>query len=308
MQQGGQPGPRERIIQTALAEISAHGLTVGLDHISLEKVIAASGVSRATAYRIWPSKQQFLTDVIVAAVHSTALEVDSEAEISRIFDLLREHPDYATDPAVRRHIVVEGLRISIEADLRRIIASPQWATFLALSATNQGLPEGVLRTEVTAALALTDQRFTAHRASVYARLPRLLGYRLTPPLDGADGIALLAQAAGAMMTGFVVKIDSQPNLLSDTFTLAAYGARELLWTVPSFALTGLVLSYLEPDPAADWGPDGVAAFREALAEIVGVLESARGSGSPEDVAAFREVLAETVEVLESARSSGGADA
>ncbi len=281
MQQERQTGPRERIVETALVEISAHGLTVGLDHISLERVIAASGVSRATAYRIWPSKQQFLTDVIVAAVRSTTLEVDSEAEISRILDLLHEHPDYATDPAVRRHIVVEGLRISIEADLRRIVDSPQWATFLALSATNQGLPEGVLRTDVTAALALTDQRFTAHRASVYARLPRLLGYRLTPPLDGTIGLTLLAQAAGAMMTGFVVKIGSQPNLLTDTFTLAAYGARELTWTVPSFALTGLVLSYLEPDPAADWGPDGIEGFHDALAEIVEVLDSARGSDRPD---------------------------
>lgn len=281
MQAARQPVPRDQIIATALSQIAAHGLTVGLDHLSLEKVIAASGVSRATAYRIWPSKQQFLAEVIVAAVRSTTLEVDSEAEAGRILALLDHHPDFATDAATRRHVVVDGLRISIQADLERIVNSPQWSTYLALSATSRGLPDGVLRTEVTSALAETDQRFTAHRVSVYARLPQLLGYRFRPPLDEETGFSLLSQAAGALMTGFAVKADTQPNLLTDTFVLAAFDARELTWTAPSFALTGLVLSYLEPDPDVVWGPEQLARFRATLAEITEVLtlawRNARGS-------------------------------
>lgn len=276
MQAVRQPNPRDQIIATALSEIAARGLTVGLDHLSLEKVIAASGVSRATAYRIWPSKQQFLADVIVASVRSTTLDVDSEQEAGRILALLERHADFATDPATRRHVVVDGLRISIQADLERMVDSPQWSTYLALSATSRGLPDGVLKTEVTSALAQADQRFTDHRVTVYARLPRLLGYRLRPPLDETTGFALLSQAAGALMTGFVVKIDTQPHLLTDTFTLAAFGARELPWTAPAFALTGLVLSYLEPDPDVIWGPAQVARFRETLAEITDVLTKAWG--------------------------------
>lgn len=258
----------------ALAQISARGLTVGLDHISLEKVISASGVSRATAYRIWPSKQQFLADVIVEAVRSTTLDVDSEQEVGRLLSLLEANPDFATDPATRRHVVVDGLRISIQADLERIAASPSWATYLALSATARGLPAGVLRSEVSAALTETDQRFTAHRVSVYARLPRLLGYRLVPPLDDDTGFGLLSQAAGALMTGFVVKIGAQPGLLVDSFRLAAFGARPLSWTVPGFALTGLVLSYLEPDPEVVWDAGQVARFQTTLAEIADVLRDA----------------------------------
>jgi AcrR family transcriptional regulator len=274
-----QPVSRDRIIAAALSEIAANGLTVGLDHISLERVIATSGVSRATAYRIWPNKQQFLTDVLVAAVHATTLEVDSESEVDRIRELLAQNPDFGTNEAARRQVVVDGLRISIEADLQRIVDSPEWATFLALSATTRGLPEGGLRAEVASALALTDGRFTAHRVSVYARLPRLLGYRLRPQLDEATGLTLLSQAAGAMMTGFVVKIGTQPSLLTDTFRAAAFGASELPWTTPSFALTGLVLSYLEPDPEVQWGADQLSRFRETLEEILAVLADSRdGSG------------------------------
>ncbi|MDQ7993240.1 MAG: hypothetical protein AAGC63_08815 [Propionicimonas sp.] len=271
-----QSSPRDRIVATALAEITAKGLSVGLDHISLEKVIAASGVSRATAYRIWSNKQQFLADVIVEAVRTTTLEVDTELEVGRLRALLERTPDFATNPASRRHVVVDGLRISIRADLDRIVTSPKWATYLALSATCRGLPDGILRTEVTAALAEADRRFTAHRVSVYARIPRLLGYRLVPPLEERNGFELLSQAAGALMTGFVVKAGTQPELLTTGFRLAAFEAGELEWTVPSFALTGLVLSYLEPDPGIPWGPEQTERFRATLAEIAGVLETAWG--------------------------------
>lgn len=54
---------RQRILDTALAEVERHGLTVSLEHLGLERIIKASGVSRATAYRHWPTKADFLADV-----------------------------------------------------------------------------------------------------------------------------------------------------------------------------------------------------------------------------------------------------
>ncbi|MGC3995950.1 MAG: hypothetical protein QM779_17850 [Propionicimonas sp.] len=270
----GQPTPRERVIAAALAQVTAGGLAVSLDHISLEEVISASGVSRATAYRIWANKQAFLADVMVAAVRATTLEVDSPREVAHILDLVARNPDLATDPGRRRHVVVDGLRVSVQADIERMVASPRWATYLALSATGRGLPDGDLRAEVTGALAHAEQQFSAHRVSVYARLPRLLGYRLVPPLDAANGFEVMAEAAGALMTGFVVKIASRPSLLTGTFPLAAFGADELEWTVPGFALTGLLLSYLEPDPEIVWDEAQVARFRAALEEITELLDRA----------------------------------
>ncbi|MFT4108898.1 TetR/AcrR family transcriptional regulator [Propionicimonas sp.] len=278
----GQPSPRERVIAAALAQVTAGGLAVSLDHISLEEVITASGVSRATAYRVWSNKQEFLADVMVAAVRATTLEVDSPREVEHVLELVEGNPDLATDPALRRHVVVDGLRVSVQADLERMVTSTRWATYLALSATARGLPDGGLRTEVTSALAQAERQFSAHRVSVYARLPRLLGYRLVPPLDAANGFEVMAEAAGALMTGFVVKIASRPALLEDTFALAAFGAGELEWTMPGFALTGMLLSYLEPDPEIAWDEAQVARFRATLAEITGILDRAWAASGARD--------------------------
>ena len=178
-QQGGVT-PRERVLNTALSQITEHGMTVSLEHLSLEEIIRASGVSRASAYRIWPNKQRFLADVLVSAVRATRLEVDSQAEVAQLTALLDANPSFATDAQVRRDVIVEGLRISIQADFERIASSPQWATYLALNATCRGLADSSLREEVATALAEMQEVFIDHRSAVYARLPPLLGYRLVP--------------------------------------------------------------------------------------------------------------------------------
>lgn len=270
--------PRQRILDTALQQIGEHGITVSLEHLSLEKIIHASGVSRATAYRIWPNKQQFLADVLVDAVRSTDLEVDSRAEVAQLMALLDASPGFASDEQTRRNVIVEGLRISIQADFERVAASAQWATYLALNATNRGLPAGSLRDEVTQALADMQQVFIEQRCIVYARLPRLLGYRLVPPLDGDQGFRLMSEASGALMTGFVAELGARPQLLTDTFRMASYGADERAWTVPAFALTGLVLSYIEPDPGITWDDAQLTLAHAALEEITAELERSWAAG------------------------------
>jgi AcrR family transcriptional regulator len=245
---------RERLVETALREIARDGMTVGLEHISLERVIERSGVSRATAYRQWPSKAEFLSEVLVRAVHDTRLDAESPDDVLRIKALMEPDPKEAlATTQSRRELVVEALRISVSADFQRVLASSQWRTYLAISATCQGLPQGPLRRDVTAALAETEARFTRRRAEVYARLPQLIGYRLVPPLQEPEGFEVMASAAGATMTGLAVRAYSRPDMATETFSGAAFGARRVVeWTVPTYHLVGVVLSFVEPDPDVAW--------------------------------------------------------
>ena len=60
------PELEERVLRTAqeLLIDQGQGLSVGLDHINLEVVIAASGVPRSSAYRRWPTKEDFVLDFL----------------------------------------------------------------------------------------------------------------------------------------------------------------------------------------------------------------------------------------------------
>lgn len=267
-------GPRERLVATAVAEIEAHGLTVGLDHISLERVIKASGVSRATAYRHWPHKADFLAEVLIATVRATTLEPETAEELADLRALLEQRRADLLADTGRRDVVVEGLRRTAEGDYRRVLASPQWRTYLALHATCRGLPEGSLRDQVAAELARTEDRFTRHRAEVLGRLVGVMGYRLVPPLAGETGLRVLGEAAGAMMRGLVTTAAADlagAGGPGETLRVAPFGSTaEADWSRPALHLVGVIVSHIEPDPEVSWDDDRLAALDRLLGEGLAV--------------------------------------
>lgn len=233
-----------------------------------EQVIKESGVSRTTAYRRWPSKASFLADVLVAAVRTTTLTGESPEQIEDLRHLLTTRTgDIATEQG-RRNLIVAALRESVQQDVGRVVASPQWRTYFALTATLRGLPEGEIRDEVGAALAETDRDFTERRRRVYERLATIIGYRLAPGFAAGAGFEGLASAMGTIMTGIVVKVCARPDLLTETTVLAPFGSTEHTeWTAPALQAVGFLLASLEPDRAIAWDAQRVAAVRDALGEI-----------------------------------------
>jgi len=244
-------GAGDRVIDAAVGLIRERGLTVGLDRISLEEAIAASGVSRATAYRHWPTKAGFLQEVLLRVVRNAELEPESDADIAAVRDLVVAHREVLATPAGRRTLVVESLRVATESDFGRIAGSTAWRDHLALRATCSSLPPGELRDAVATELAGSERAFTDRRARVYARLPGVLGYRLVPWLDPEAGFTLMAEATGALMSGLVARaaiVPARPQV-----RMRAFGsATESAWTTESYAVVATVLSYLEPDPDVVW--------------------------------------------------------
>ena len=59
------------MLHTATGLIDASGLTVSLDHISFEEVIQQAGVSRSAAYRRWPYKDLFFSDLLKELAQAT---------------------------------------------------------------------------------------------------------------------------------------------------------------------------------------------------------------------------------------------
>lgn len=270
---------RQRILDTALAEVERHGLTVSLEHLGVERIIKASGVSRATAYRHWPTKADFLADVLSAVVTRTTLEPESEADLGILLDLLRDNADQLVTEQGRLDLLIEGLRIATIADFRRVAASPQWRTLIALHATTASLPDGQVRAEVTAALAEVEARFTRARAAVYDRLIRLVGFRLKPPLAGPEGLAILADGQGALMTGLVVR--ERTATTAPGLSCAPFGSsREAHWPVPAFHLVHGLLSHLEPDPDITWDAARFAASWETLEAMLRAATSSAANPAP----------------------------
>lgn len=278
------------VVEAALAEVRAHGLSVALDQISLEQAIAASGVARATAYRRWPNRVDFHREVLLRVARDVRLDPEGEEEIAAILALVQAHSQDLLTAEGRHSLVVESLRVAAEADFVRLAESRAWRDHLALRATWASLPAGDLRDVVGGELRAAEGRFEQQRAKVYARLTTVIGYRLRSWLDPQEGFGLMSNTVGSLMTGLIMR--SGLAAVRETFRLRAFQSGvEAEWTAESYGLVSAILAYLEPDPDIVWDQPRVdEALRQSrlLVEYARAQREENAAPSPEVSSTWRQ--------------------
>lgn len=254
-----------RVLAAALEALAGQGIGVGLEQLRFEDVIRAADVSRSSAYRRWPSREAFVEDVLVELARASDVPGLAPPIGAWVDELLAAAPDAPGTAGGRRDLAVELLRRTFQADVEGMVGSAQFRTYLALRAAFAGLASPALRDRVAASLAASERRAVARGAVVLRHGAALLGYRLPDPLV-PGGFEAVSRAVGATSIGFVVAALTDPGLVTATRPIAAYGSSSPApWSVPAYALTGLVLAHLEPDPdAAAPAPDALVAGLAAL--------------------------------------------
>lgn len=259
----------QRMLAIAVARLEETGLSVGLEDVGMEAIIKAAGVSRATAYRRWPNRKAFVTEVLVQTVGRANLIAETGDDIRDLLMLLQRYRHELGSASARRDLVVQGLRLATDRDLRRLLASVQFRNYLSLSVTYHNLPDPQVRAAVGRALSEKGAAFRTRRAAIYAQLAELIGYRLSDP-SGA-GFAELSEAAGLTMTGMVTQALTDAAWLDERRSETLFGTSGPLdWSVPEKMLVGLLLDYMEPDEERDWSEAAITEMikrfeREAIA-------------------------------------------
>lgn len=253
----------QRMLRAALDMVHRAGLTVSLEHISFEEVIRDADVSRSAAYRRWPHKDLFFSDLVKELAAHAVPEV-----LGRELDLIRqvaaERDDWLDTPELRQGLVAELVRRLSLLDFDALYESPGWRTYLALHATFLSIADGELREQVRAALSESELEHTVRVARGWEHLVTLLGYRLRPGL----GLTFehVATLAGAAMRGLVLMALSVPGIAGQRVAARPFGAADQAeWSLPSIGLGALAWAFLEPDPAIKWDDERRATVREALA-------------------------------------------
>jgi AcrR family transcriptional regulator len=255
---------RDRMLRAATEMISRTGLTVSLDHISFEDVIRAAGVARSTAYRHWPYKDLFFSDLVrQLAVSSSPAILHDEVQLIR--RLLAEHADLLATPKTRHALILKLIRELALLDFTMILQSPGWRTYLALHATFSSLIDGDLREQVRAALAQAEAARTAQVALAWQQLAGIFGYRLRPEL-GTD-FETLATLLTAAMRGLVIAALSTSDIADQRSTASPFGADgPAPWSLPGIGVASLATAFLEPDPGATWDERRLADLHRTLDE------------------------------------------
>jgi AcrR family transcriptional regulator len=253
----------QRMLTTAAAMIAETGLTVSLEHISFEQVIRAAGVSRSAAYRHWPHKDLFFSDLVIRLARDATPTLIAD-EIALIRQLLIEHESWLQAAQSRQHLVEELIRQLTVLDFETLLASPAWRTYIALHATCASIADPALRDRVRAALAESEHAHTKEIAAAWERLAQLLGYRLRPDL-GAATFHTLAVLLNASLRGMLITASSNPELTQPLQAAPFSTNQPAEWTPPAVALGAIATIFLEPDPAITWNKQRTTAIHHALA-------------------------------------------
>lgn len=272
----------ERLMLEAGARFaSQQGLSLSFEHLSMEELIADAGVSRTSSYRRWPTKDAFAADLLLHIAENTRLTADFapySAAISAVVAPLIEGLDSEQG---RRDLLVEIFRAITDADFAASLGSESWRNYLVLRAAQGGLPEGELRSRVSAALRQTERGFNAYRAGALAAASGLMGFRLGDP--ASIDWATLAEFLSAAFTGLMVRAFADPESVLTERLCAPFGSsRQAPWTLATLTSGQLFFAATEPDPGVVWDAERVALVRAQLADLDGTLgvlwAGASGSG------------------------------
>ena len=256
----------QRMLRTAVDMVHRTGLTVSLDHISLEDVIREAGVSRSTVYRRWPYKDLFFSDLVRELARNSTPTIVAD-ELALIREIAASHLDWLDTPEQRRSLIIELFRRLALLDFDTLYGSTAWRTYVALHATFMSLADGELRDQVQAALAESERAHLARIARAWEQLAGLFGYRLRPELGAT--FATLALLLSAAMRGLVTMALPMPEIATQRTGAAPFGAAaQEEWSLPAIGLTSIASGFLEPDPEVVWDDARIAAVRQSLMTLV----------------------------------------
>lgn len=181
-------------------------------------------------------------------------------------DLVAERLDHLSDPRQRIILARDALRLLAEQSFRAIVAAPNFATHLVLSALPAAIGDRADGGAVQQALGRADDGVIAARTAAFLVAMRLVGLRPRHPGSSLEDFTLTITAT---LWGFAHRYVLHPQRV-DRFLERADGQCHLV----AGNIEGTISEWFEPDPTYDSAPalqkyltTGLAA-RRAPSQIV----------------------------------------
>jgi AcrR family transcriptional regulator len=257
-----------RMLDAAAARVNRAGLTVSMDHLSFEDVIRDADVSRSSAYRRWPYKDLFFSDLLKELAKAASPGIaDDAGTLEQTKRIILAHLDWLETPELRGRLVLELIRQAAPLDFASIYESRAWRTYFALHATFLSVTDPELRGELQRILARSEQGFIARVARAWAFLADLFGYRLRSEFDAS--FETMAGLLIAHQRGLVLMALSTPDIAARRLHGTPFGATETAeWSLIAMCAASIAFAFLEPDPGYEWTDERRATFRTSLESAV----------------------------------------
>lgn len=269
---------RELMIKAAADIVREQGVMISLEEIAMDDVVRRAGVPRSSAYRIWPYKGDFVTDLLLEFagpnwMGTAAFDEETLRTAARV--LLADWTLLKTAKG-RRALTLEAVRRAVERNLIAIESRADWLVYTALVATARGTGDDETRQQLAAELERAERQFVDTMADFYGEMTKILGIRPRP------GVTLrhIAAAGAAVVEGLAMRRNilhankDNPRRVHGTWSLAevvetplsgpGVDGQEAPWQLAATAFMGILDALTEPDPSWKYSDDA-RALCEALA-------------------------------------------
>ena len=192
------------------------GLTVSLEHLSIEDLIRTAGWPRSTFYRLWPAKERFFADLLVE------LATSSDSNDSMFYpgtqvaahEVIHANQSLLGTREGRVAVLRDAVRVAGRMNFEHFSESVGWRTHVTLVASASSLADEETRERLVAALQKTEQLFIERTAKFYGDALDSLGFSFLP---GASA-HLLAGLGAAVVEGLAQRRLVNPDL-ADTIIM-----------------------------------------------------------------------------------------
>ncbi len=279
-QADGTPGEsqlRRRMLDAAQRLVEREGgLSVSLEHLTLDKVIKEAGASRTSVYRIWSNKDEFNLDLLcdLAGPSWQGTAAFDEATIKLARDIVAERMADLVTADGRRRVLLEAIRRAALQNYNAVVKSTQWRTYVALTATVLSMSiEGEGREKVLTALQEAEHVFVRRMARFYEDMAVILGLRLKPHVESYETIA----AVGAsVVEGLGLRQLLTSSVVNRPLTIEDETGASQEWHLAAVGFLGVFDQLVEPIPEEEYSfPDALSTYLKRLSEREAELNAER---------------------------------
>lgn len=241
---------RDRVMSAARDLLKPTGLSVTLGDLSAEEIIAAAGVSRSAAYRLWPTKDALVSDVLtfLATSPEMSFDVTDAGSMRAALQVACDNLDQLDTAAGRRDLLLRCCQIGGETQFGSITGSFDWRTWVALVVT-VAATHGE-DTTIRDRLRATRYQSTAGLAEFYEAMAGFMGLRLRADFGG-DWLTA-SKLVSSLFDGLALNNAVAADFTADRVEAAPFGSTQTSsWTLPGLGFAAIASSLLEPDPEYD---------------------------------------------------------
>lgn len=252
------PGPestlgdvKERLIEAAMADLLANGVGIGLEEVTLSSAIAATGASRATAYRSLShadlDPQAYLREEVISRVLLRDTREENREKVARAVtaEIERRTADLESNDAARRTAAFRSIiRVGAAESYTSVANSCERSILIAAYGATNSRGDDAIESRL-AELRKGEADVATLFSDIYHQLASLFQYRLRPQYDMAD----FATAVAAFVEGLAMRSRVSSHLV-DIYRPTGVDGGEEPWTLFAIGVEGMFTVFFEPnDPA-----------------------------------------------------------